>query len=135
VKINGSLVGYATGMSFSRTTNTKVIYEIDSPYAAEIMPTTYLVQGNLTGLRIRGSGGLDGPGIKNISTPVAIFSQKYCTIEVQDLVSKKTIYTFNRVMFDQDSWTIQSRALITFSASFKAVFLQNEMSASTQSKL
>jgi len=126
LKINGALAGFATGMTFTRTLSTKVINEIDSPFAAEIMPTTYIVQGTLSGLRVRGSGGLDGYGIMNVSTPINFFSQQYCIIEVVDISSKTTIYTFQKVVFDQDSWNVQSRSLFTFSANFRAVFVQNE---------
>jgi hypothetical protein len=126
VKLNGNLAGYATGMNFVRILETKVVKEIDNPFAAEIMPTSYSVQGTLTGLRVRGSGGLDGYGVMNVATPLNYFTQQYCVIEVVDILSKITIYTFQKVVFDQDSWNIQSRALLTFSASFKAVFVQNE---------
>ena len=113
-------------MTFTRTLSTKVVNEIDSPFAAEIMPTTYIVQGTLSGFRVRGSGGLDGYNIMNVATPINFFRQQYCIIEVVDILSKITIYTFQKVVFDQDSWNIQSRALLTFSANFRAVFVQNE---------
>jgi hypothetical protein len=132
VSINGSVVGFATSLSFTRTTSTKVIYGIDSPVPAEIAPTVYSVQGNLSGFRLRDSGGLDGTGIMNVSSVYAFFAQKYCTIEVVDILTNVTMYQFNKVIFDQDSWNISTKQLVTFSASFKAVFVQNEVTSSSQ---
>lgn len=126
IKINGVQVGFATGLNFTRSLSTKVIYEIDSPFPAEIMPTTYSVQGTLSGIRIRGSGGLDGSNAMNVTTPISLFSQQYGVIEVVDILTKTVIYTFSRVVFDQDSWSVQSRSLYTFTANFKAGFVQNE---------
>ena len=126
--INGNLAAFATGINFTRSTNTKVIYEIDSPFAKEIMTTTYAVNGSLTGLRVRGSGGLDGAGIMNASTANAFFTQKYCVIEIVDILSKVTMYTIDHVVFSEDSWNIQNRQLMTFSANFKGIFMRNEVS-------
>jgi hypothetical protein len=128
VSINGSVTAFATGLTWSRSLNTKVIYELDSPFAKEIMPTTYAVQGTLAGFRIRGSGGLDGYQIMNSSTAAAFFNQKYCLIEIVDILSGVTMYTFQKAVFDTDSWNLQNKQLLTFSASFKAVFIQNEQS-------
>lgn len=126
--INGITLGFATGLSFTRSTASKYIYGIDSPYAQEIVNTTYSVGGTLTGVRVRASGGLDGFGIMDLSTLQSYFNQKYCTLEIVDRSSNKTMYTIQKVVFDQDSWTIQARSIITFSGNFKGVFVSNEVS-------
>lgn len=126
--INGSVVGFATGLQFTRTTNTKYIYGIDSPVPQEIAKTTYSVQGSLTGFRLRDSGGLDGYGIMNESTIAAFFNFKYATIEVVDRLTNKTMLTIQKVVFDNDSWNIQTKQIITFNANFKGTFIQTEVS-------
>lgn len=126
--INGSVVGFATGISFTRSTNTKYIYGIDSPLPQEIVKTTYSVQGSLSGIRLRDSGGLDGPGIMNESTISAFFNFKYATIEVVDRLTNKTILTIQKVVFDNDSWNIQTKQVISFQANFKGTFVQTEVS-------
>lgn len=128
VSINGNVVAFATGLTWSRSLNTKVIYELDSPFAKEIMPTTYAVQGTLAGFRIRGSGGLDGYKIMDSSTAAAFFNQKYCLIEIVDILSGVTMYTFQKAVFDTDTWSLQNKQLLTFSTSFKAAFISNEQS-------
>lgn len=125
--INGIVVGFATGINFTRSINTKELYGIDSPLPQEIVATTYSVRGTLTGLRIRDSGGLDGYGIMDISDISRYFNFKYSTIEVVDRATSKTIYTIQKCVFDSDTWNIQARAPITFSASFKGTFITNEV--------
>ena len=128
--INGSIVGFATGLSFTRQSNSKFIYGIDSPIPQEIALTTYGVQGTLTGIRVRDGGGLDGPGIMDLSTVSKFFNFKYCNIEVVDRATNKTIYTIQKSVFDSDSWSIQAKSIITFSANFKGTFVKSEVSDS-----
>jgi len=126
--INQSIVGFATGITFTRSTSSKFIFEIDNPYPREIAKTSYSVQGTLTGIRIRDSGGLDGAGIMDESSPSAFFNSKYCTIEVVDRVTNKHMFTIRNVVFDQDSWSIQAKQIIGFTANFKGTFVSNEVS-------
>jgi len=128
--INGSVVGFATGFAYTRSTNTKELYVIDNPLPQEIFPTTYSVRGTLTGIRIRGQGGLDGYGIMDVSSIQSYFSFKYATIEIVDKASNETIATVQKAVFDSDSWTINARAPISFNASFKGIFVTNEKSGS-----
>lgn len=128
LSINGKVVGFATGLSWSRSVNTKVINEMDNPFAKEIMPTTYSIVGSLSGFRLRGSGGLDGAGIMDLSSMAKFFTQKYCVIEIVDILSGATIASMKFVVFDSDSWQVQTKAVITFSGTFKAVFMGNETS-------
>lgn len=128
IAINSNVVGFATGLTWTRSLGTKTIFELDNPHAREIMPTTYSVSGTMTGFRARGSGGLDGYNIMNSSTAASFFNQKYCVIEVVDILSGVTIASFQKVVFDTDSWTLANKQMITFSANFKAVFVSNEAS-------
>lgn len=125
--INGVIIGFATGINFTRSTSAKFIYEIDNPYPKEIAKTAYSVQGTLTGLRIRDSGGLDGVGIMDESNANAYFNSKYCVLEIVDRVTNKNMFTIQKVLFDQDSWSIQAKQLVSFSASFKGMFVSNEV--------
>ena len=127
ILINSKVIGFATGITITRTQNTKYIYEIDNPYPVEIMPTTYTVTGTMTGIRIRNSGGLDGPGVMTLSNTQDIFFQKYCVIEVIDRQTGKINYSIQNVMFDQDSWSITSKNVITFNANFKGQYMQTEV--------
>lgn len=128
LKINGNTVGFATGIGWQRSQSLKTIYEIDNVFAREIAPTVYSIAGNLTGLRLIGGGGLDGPEIMDLSSVAAFFYQKYVTIEIVDKKTNKVTNTFQNVLFESDSWQINAKQVTTFSASFKAVFMSNDVS-------
>lgn len=128
VKANGNVIGFATGLQFTRSQNLKTIYEVDNPFAVEIFPTNYGVTGTLSGFRLRDGGGLDTPQIMDLSVAQSIFYQKYVIIEVVDRLTTKTIYTFRQVLFENDSWSITTKNIITFNANFRAIFVSNESS-------
>lgn len=129
VKINGNVVGFATSISYQRSVGARVITGIDSPFAAEIaLAGPYTVTGTMSGFRMRGSGGLEGSNTMNAASPSAYFNQQYVSIEIIDILSGASIVTIYQAMFVNDSWSMTAKDVITFSASFIGIFMQNELS-------
>lgn len=128
IKVNKAVVGFATGITYSRSQGTKVIYEIDSPFPVEIMPTRYGISGQLTGFRLRGSGGVDGQGILDLSNVQNYFAQKYVTFEVVDRKTNLPIFFVNRALFDNDSWRVDAKSIMSFTVSFVGFWAGNEIS-------
>ena len=124
---NGTLVGFATAISFTRTQNVAPIMEIDNPYAVELRPTSYSVTGSLAGIRVRQINGLDDTNfnLMNLANTQDFFNQKYVKLEVVDRVTGYTLYTISTAMFSQDSWQVSSRSQMTFQANFVGIFLAN----------
>lgn len=122
--INGVVIGYATGINFTRSQGVKPIYELDSPFVAELMPTTYSISGSLSGIRIREVAGLDTNGIMDLNTVQAFFLQQYVDIELVDRRSGKVVWTIQRCIFSQDSWSVSARSISTFSANFMGTFIE-----------
>lgn len=129
---NTSILGFATGLTFTRTLSIKAVHGVDSFQPSELIPSSYQINGTLTGIRIRDSGGLDGTGLMNASTVNSIFNQQYVVLEIVDRLTGVTIYKFIDTLFDSDSWSIQNKQVISFSANFKARFLQSEVSDNNQ---
>lgn len=128
IKINKAVIGFATGINYTRSQNNKVIYEVDSPFPAEIMPTRYICSGTLTGFRLRNSGGVDGQGILDLSNVQNYFTQKYVTLEIIDRLTNLPIFFVNRCLFDNDSWRVDAKSLLTFSVNFTGIWASNEIS-------
>jgi hypothetical protein len=63
----------------------------------------------------------------DISTISHFFYQKYVVIEVVDRLSNKVLYTIQKVLFESDSWNVQSKTIVTFSATFRGIFISNEV--------
>jgi hypothetical protein len=129
VKINGNVVGFATSITYQRTVGAKVITGIDSPFAAEIaLAGPYQCTGTMSGFRMRGSGGLDGAHIMNASSVSDYFNQQYVSIEIIDRLSGASIVTIYQAMFIADSWSMNAKDIISFTANFIGIFMQNELS-------
>ena len=128
VIVNGSTVGFATGINWSRSKGVKEVREIDNPYVVEFMETTYSCQGGLSGLRLRTDmGNLEGNGIMPLQNMKSIFSVGYCTLLLVDRVTGKDIANFIDVSFDNDSWQVNARGIITFNVSFRARFVASDI--------
>lgn len=129
VKVNGNVVGYATSIQYNRQLGVKPIYGIDSPFIREIGITgPYQVTGTMAGFRLRDSGGLEGQAVMNASNPDDYFNQKYVSLEIIDRLSGASIGIISQAIFLADSWNIDARNPVTFSASFIGVFINNELS-------
>jgi hypothetical protein len=128
--INGKTIGFAASIQYTRSQNIKVFYEMDNVFPVELSPTTYLIQGTMTGFRLKGGGGLDGANIMSISSVQQYFNQQYCVIELIDTTTNKAFALIQPAIFDQDSWSISAKGVITFSATFKGTFMQTETTIS-----
>ena len=60
--LGGKLYGEAQSISYTIDYGETEIYGIDAIFAQEIAPTKVSVQGQVTGLRVKLSGGLQGKG-------------------------------------------------------------------------
>ena len=127
--VNGSVIGFATGIQWSRSKGVKEIREIDNPYVVEFMETAYSCSGSMTGLRLRTDmGNLEGNGIMPLQNMKKIFNVNYCTLHLVDRITGKDIANFTDVSFDNDSWSVNARGIITFNVSFKARFVASDIS-------
>ena len=125
VIIAGVTRGFATGISWTRSTATKYIYEIDNPYPVEIIDTTYSVGGSMTGLRLMDAGNLE-TGIVDLSNTKSIFSRNYVTVQVVEVRTGQIICNIKNVIFDNDSWNISPKQLVGFNVQFKGMFVSSE---------
>lgn len=126
LSINGTVVGFATGINWTRSAGTKPIYEIDNPFMVDIIDTTYSVTGTMTGLRLRGAGNLDAT--VNLEKTQNVFKRNFATIEVIDRLSGNIVASINNVMFDNDSWNVSAKSMIGFNVQFKGQFVSSERS-------
>jgi hypothetical protein len=125
VIIGGVTRGFATGITWTRSTATKFIYEIDNPYPVEIIDTTYSVSGTMSGLRLMDNGNLEN-GIVDLGNTKSIFSRNYVTVQVVEIKTGQVICNIKNVIFDNDSWNIAPKQLIGFNVQFKGMFVSSE---------
>lgn len=126
--INGVVIGFATNLTWTRSAGMKKIYEIDSNLIVDQIETTFAVTGSMSGFRIRGAGNLEQQNTVGLDDIKNLFKRNFATIEVIDRASGNTVAYINNVMFDNDSWTVSVKSLITFNAQFTGQYVISEKS-------
>lgn len=138
VKINGTISGYATGLSFTASQGQKPIFGVDSPFAQEIAQgaAPALVQGSMVVFRPKGAS----PEAWNIMTPrasadgkdedgnaqtTALGSGQYSILELEDRQTNRLILKVGGVMFGIQSWNVQARGIMQGQVQFQGTVLFN----------
>lgn len=80
------------------------IYGIDSPWAQEIAATKVVVRGNVQGLRVKLSGGLQGANMRPLFTDIA--ASPYISIRISDRASGEDIILIAQAKVTRESHTI-----------------------------
>lgn len=93
------------------------IYGIDAPYAQEIASTKITVRGNVSGLRVKYSGGLQAFNLRSLFTDSA--ANPYVSIRIQDRSTSEDIVFIPRAKVSKESHTIATKQ--TYKLSFEFV--------------
>jgi hypothetical protein len=128
VAINGTVIGFATAITWTRSAGTKPIYEIDNNFIVDQIDTNYMVSGSMSGFRLRGVGNLEAQSIVGLDNVKNVFVRNFCTIEIIDRLSSKVIASITNVIFDNDSWSVTAKSIIGFNVQFKGQFVASEKS-------
>lgn len=103
-------------INFSVDTGEKYIYGIDSIFAQEIIPTKMSVTGNINGLRLRNSGGIQALAGKSLL--VDILSAPYISIRITDRVTKEDILFIPRCKISNESHTVSAKGIYKINFAF-----------------
>jgi hypothetical protein len=129
--INGAEYAKVSAFSFSVSTPKKEIRGIDSTDPTEYAVTTQTVTGQMEVYRQPADGGFEGTGI---AAPLQYLSQeKYFSLAIVDQLTNATMFSALNCTIENQSWSFQSRALITGTMQFKALTYSNEVSNITTS--
>src|SRR5271166_6491470 len=111
--INNKLYKEVQSVSFSVDYNETPIYGIDSPYPQEIASNRVTVSGNVNGLRVKQSGGLQGKNMRPLFGDIA--ASNYVSIRIQDRSTSEDILFIPNAKITRE----------THSASVKATYKLN----------
>ena len=92
------------------------IFGIDSPFAQEIATTKVTVSGNLNGLRLRNSGGIQALNGRSLITD--LISSPYVSIRIQDRVSQEDILFVPRCKIGNESHSVAAKGIYHLNVSF-----------------
>jgi hypothetical protein len=125
LRINGKVVGFAFGISWTINTMVEEINTIDNYQAHELAPSRVEVNGNISGFRIPGSG----PGSQLIQTDLISFlHQRYIEIEVRDSQTDNLIFLTRKALVTKRSESIKTGSLADMSLEFRAIGFLDERS-------
>ena len=119
VYIAGKLYGEVQSMSFSIDYGEQEIYGIDSQYPQEIAPTRLAVSGQISGVRIKTSGGLQGKSIR--SRINEILHAPYTSLRIQDRHSQLDLLWLPQMKVVSESFSVEAKGIAKLSFNFKGI--------------
>lgn len=115
--VNNKVYKEVQSVSLSVDYGENEIYGIDSMYAQEIAPTKITVRGNVQGIRVKMSGGLQAKNIRPLFQDVAASS--YISIRIQDRLTGEDIVFIPNAKVTRESHVMATRA--TYKLSFEFI--------------
>lgn len=92
------------------------IYGIDCPYPQEIAGTKISVKGNVSGIRVKNSGGLQSKSIRPLFTDLA--ASPYISIRIQDRDTKEDILYIPNAKVGRESHSAATKSSYKLSFDF-----------------
>ena len=101
------------------------IYGIDSAHPQEIRTTKVSVQGSVSGVRVKFSGGLQGHAAR---TKIhEILHGPYVPLRIVDRQTDTPIFYLPHMKIATESLSMQSKRTVVFSFTFKGIIPYNEL--------
>lgn len=117
--INNALYKEVQEISYQIDYGVKEIYGIDSPFPQEVVPTRVAVQGAISGIRIKNSGGITA---YDAVAPISkILSSPYISIRITDRSTKEDILFVQSAMVTSQSFAVGARNTARVSFTFKGM--------------
>lgn len=123
--IAGKLYPEARSVSYTVNYGENEIYGIDTPFAQEIATDRVSVQGQVNGVRIKYSGGLQGKGARPKINE--ILQGQYVAIRIQDRFSQQDILFLPQAKIISENVNISSKNVVTLSFGFKGIVPYGEV--------
>jgi hypothetical protein len=117
--INQTLYPQAQSVSWSMDYGESEIYGIDSVLPQEIAPGRNSVSGQIQGLRVTHSGGLQAVGARGLVTQ--LLSAPYVSIRIQDRRTGEDLLFVPRAKVSQQSHQAATKGVVRMSFAFKGL--------------
>lgn len=124
VYLNGTRFAECTRFTWRSMTPNNEKRGIDSMVPFELAPGTAMVQGSAGGLRIRGTGGLQGKGVT--SPFPQLQKQRYFSILVLHRLDGSRVFAADQCLVDEEEWNAVAKGRLEGSFTFRGVRWENE---------
>jgi hypothetical protein len=128
IYIGGKLYNEAQQISYTIDYSEKEIYGIDSIFPQEIATTRVSVQGTVSGVRVKLSGGLQG---KDITTRInqKLFAP-YVSVEIRERFSETKILFIPQCKVVSESMQVMGKGIVKLNFTFKGIIPFNALDMS-----
>lgn len=125
VFIGGKLYPEVQQISYTIDYGETEIYGIDSIFAQEIATTRISVQGSISGVRVKLSGGLQG---KDVVTKInqKLFAP-YVSVEIRDRQSETKIIFIPQCKISAETLQVASKGTVKLNFTFKGIIPYNPL--------
>jgi hypothetical protein len=117
--INNQKYNSAQSISFNVDYGESLLYGIDSQFAQEIVPGKVAISGNISGIRVRNSGGIQAISARSLI--VDIISSPYISLRIQDRVTQEDILFIPRCKVTSESHSAAAKGTYKLSFSFLGI--------------
>jgi len=119
VYISGSLFTNVQSVNYTIDYGINEIGGVDSPFPQEVVPTRISVTGTISGLVIKGAGGLQGAGVT--SKIIDVMNQSYVSIRIVDRHTDQNLLFVAQAMITNESVSVSAKGLARSSFGFKGI--------------
>jgi len=125
VYISGALYAEVQNLTYTINYADTEIYGIDSPFAQEIAPGRVSVQGSISGVRVKFTGGLQG---HNIRTKInEILHSPYTSLRIKDRHSDVDLLWLPQMKVTAETMTIPAKGTVKLNFTFKGIIPYNPL--------
>lgn len=126
--ISGKLYKEVQSISYTIDYAEQEIYGIDSQYPQEIAPSRVSVQGSVSGVRVKLTGGLQGYEAR--SKINQILYAPYTSLRIKDRRSDKDILWIPQMKVTSETLQIPAKGTVKLNFVFKGIIPYNELDLS-----
>jgi len=123
--VGGKLYPEAQDISYTIDYGETEIYGIDSQYPQEIAPTRLSVQGKISGLRVKLTGGLQGYQLRTRINE--ILQAPYTALRIKDRHSDIDILWLPQMKVSNETLQVAAKGVAKLSFTFKGIIPYNEI--------
>ena len=123
--ISGKLYPEVQSLTYTIDYGETEIYGIDSQFAQEIAPTRVSVQGSVSGIRVKLTGGLQGYEIR--SKIAQILQAPYTSLRIKDRASDIDILWLPQMKVTSENIQIPAKGVVKLNFNFKGIIPYNEI--------
>ncbi len=125
VYISGKLYAEVQNITYTISYSDTEIYGVDSPFPQEIAPGRISVQGSISGVRVKGTGGLQGHQIRSKITEV--LHSPYTSLRIKDRHSEVDLLWLPQMKVTAETMTIPSKGTAKLNFTFKGIIPYNPL--------